>query len=140
MPQALKSQVPQQAKKRFGVYQKPCFQGKKKENTYTPKRLQGVCGGPLFKGKRRKIRIHQSAFKVSVGDPFAQYWCIDFGLVLLRRHVCRTKLPRKTLNRYEKRFEKREERSEKTIRNVFEKILAPLRPLKNISPALFNKL
>ena len=30
-------------KKRFGVYPKACFQGKKKENTYTPKRLQGVC-------------------------------------------------------------------------------------------------
>ena len=30
--------------KRFGVYQKACFQGKKKENTYTPKSLQGVCG------------------------------------------------------------------------------------------------
>ena len=44
---ALKTQVPQQAKKRFGVYQKACFQGKKKENTYTPKSLQGVCGGPL---------------------------------------------------------------------------------------------
>ena len=44
---ALKTQVPQQAKKRFGVYQKACFQGKKKENTYTPKSLQGGCGGPL---------------------------------------------------------------------------------------------
>ena len=38
---------------RFGVYQKACFQGKKEANTYTP-------------------RI--------VGDPFAQYWCTDFGL------------------------------------------------------------
>ena len=48
---ALKTQVPQQAKNRFGVYQKACFQGKKKgpekETTYTPKRLPGVCGGPL---------------------------------------------------------------------------------------------
>ena len=44
---ALKTQVPRQAKKRFGVYQKACFQGKQKENTYTPKGLQGVCGGPL---------------------------------------------------------------------------------------------
>ena len=44
---ALKTQVPQQAKKRLGVHQKACFQGKKKENTYTPKSLQGVCGGPL---------------------------------------------------------------------------------------------
>ena len=43
----LKIQVPQQAKKRFGVYPKASFQGKKKENTYTPKSLQGVCGGPL---------------------------------------------------------------------------------------------
>ena len=44
---ALKTQVPQQAKKRFGVYQKACFQGKKKENAYTPKSLQGACWGPL---------------------------------------------------------------------------------------------
>ena len=29
------------------MYQKACFQGKKKENTYTPKRLQGVYGRPL---------------------------------------------------------------------------------------------
>ena len=55
---ALKTQVPQQAKKRFGVYQKACF-----------------------KGKRRKIHIQQRASKVFVGDPFAQYWCIDFGLL-----------------------------------------------------------
>ena len=55
---ALKTQVPQQAKKRFGVYQKACFQGKRKENTH----------------------IHQRSFKV-VGDPFAQYWCLDFGLL-----------------------------------------------------------
>ena len=26
------------------------------------------------------MHIHQRAFKVVVGDPFAQYWCIDFGL------------------------------------------------------------
>ena len=31
-------------------------------------------------------------------------------------------------------------RIRKTIRNAFEKFLAPLRPLKNISPALFNKI
>ena len=44
---ALKTQVPQQSKKRFGVYQRACFHREKKENTYTPKSLQGVCGGPL---------------------------------------------------------------------------------------------
>ena len=44
---ALKTQVPQEAKDKFAVYQKPCFQGKKKENTYTPKRFQGVRGAPL---------------------------------------------------------------------------------------------
>ena len=38
-----------------------------------------------------------------------------------------------------KTVEKREKKIRKTIRNVFEKFLAPLRPLKNISPALFNK-
>ena len=48
--------------------------------------------------------------------------------------------PEKLLNRYEKQFEKREKgkRIRKTIRNDTEKLLAPLRPLKNISPALFN--
>ena len=46
-------------KKRFGVYHKACFHGK----------------------KRRIIHIHQRAFKVFVGDPFAQHWCIDFGLL-----------------------------------------------------------
>ena len=35
----------------------------------------------VFKGKRRKIHIHQRAFEAVVGDPFAQYWCIDFGLL-----------------------------------------------------------
>ena len=44
---ALKTQVSRQAKKRFGVYPKPCSQEKKKENAYTLKSLQGVCGGPL---------------------------------------------------------------------------------------------
>ena len=44
---ALKTQVPQQAKKRFGVYQKACFQGRRKENTHT----------------------HQRAFKVFVWEP-----------------------------------------------------------------------
>ena len=46
--------------------------------------------------------------------------------------------PEKILNRYEKRFEKREERSEKRSETCLNK-LAPLRPLENISPALFNK-
>ena len=34
---ALKTQVPQQAEKGFCVHQKACFQGKRMENTYTPK-------------------------------------------------------------------------------------------------------
>ena len=55
---ALKTQVPRQAKKRL---------------VYTKKLV--------FKGKRRKIQIHQRAFKVFVGDPFAHHWCIDFGLL-----------------------------------------------------------
>ena len=41
---ALKARVPQQAKKRFGEYQKACFQGKRKKRTYTPKSVLGVCG------------------------------------------------------------------------------------------------
>ena len=35
---------------------------------------------------------------------------------------------------------KTQKRIRKTIRNAFEKYLAPLRPPKNISPALFNKI
>ena len=53
---ALKPQVPQQQKRGL------------------------VC---VFKGKRRKIHIHQRASKVFVGDPFAQFWCIDFGLLIV---------------------------------------------------------
>ena len=56
---AVKTQVLQQAKKGLVYTKKLVFKGKKKENTYTPKRLQGVC------------------------DPFAQYWCIDVGLLLV---------------------------------------------------------
>ena len=59
---ALKTQVPQQAQKR------------KRGLVYTKKLV--------FKRKRGKVHIHQRAFKVFVGDPFAQYWCIDFGLLI----------------------------------------------------------
>ena len=41
---ALKLKCLNRQEKRFGVYQKASFQGKEKENTYTPKSLQGVCG------------------------------------------------------------------------------------------------
>ena len=34
-----------------------------------------------FQGKEKEIHIHQRALKVFVGDPFSQYWCIDFGLL-----------------------------------------------------------
>ena len=45
---ALKTQLPQQAKKGGLVDTKRLvFKGKKKGNTYTPKSLQGPCGGPL---------------------------------------------------------------------------------------------
>ena len=44
---ALKTQAAQQAKQGFGVYRKACFQRKRRKNAYTPKSLQGVCGGPL---------------------------------------------------------------------------------------------
>ena len=55
-------------KKRFGVYQKACFQR-----------------------KGRKTHIHQRAFKVVVGDPFAQYWCIE--LPFLYRTCTKSSLP-----------------------------------------------
>ena len=68
----LKTQVPQQAKKRSGVYQKACFKGKR---------------------RKREIYIYiytdQRAFKVFVGDPFAQSWCIDLGLLCIFTLVCK---------------------------------------------------
>ena len=54
--------MPQQAKKRFGVYTKKL----------------------VFKGKRRKIHIHQRAFKVFVGDPRSRAALMyRFGLLLI---------------------------------------------------------
>ena len=47
------------------VYQKACFQGKKEENTYTPR-----------------------ASKLFVGNPFAQCWCIDLGLLYIYIYMC----------------------------------------------------
>ena len=65
------------------VYTKGAFSSENSSATTGKKRGLVYTKNLVFKGKRRKIRIHQSAFKVSVGDPFAQYWCIDFGLLLL---------------------------------------------------------
>ena len=47
--------------------------------------------------------------------------------------------PRKTFELIRKMVWKTRKKIRKTIRNATEKCLAPLRPLKNISPALFNK-
>ena len=46
----------------------------------------------LFQGKKKELHVHQRAFKVFVGDPFAQYWCIDFGLLFIAFQgvFCRT--------------------------------------------------
>ena len=46
--------------------------------------------------------------------------------------------PRKTLKSIRKTVWKTRKRIWKTIRNATEEVLAPLRPLKNISPALFS--
>ena len=46
---ALKTQVPQQAKERIGVYKKPCFQGKKKENTYRGNFSSYISNSKTFK-------------------------------------------------------------------------------------------
>ena len=48
--------------------------------------------------------------------------------------------PRKTFKSIRKTVWKTRKRIRKTIPNATEKVLAPLRPPKNISPALFNKL
>ena len=57
----------------FRLWELKCLNSQKRGLVYTKKLV--------FDGKRRKIHIHQRAFKVFVGDPFAQYWCIDFGLL-----------------------------------------------------------
>ena len=46
---------------------------------------------------------------------------------------------KKTFKSIRKTVWKTRKKIRKTIRNAFETFLAPLRPLKNISPALFNK-
>ena len=33
----------------------------------------------VFKGKEGKMHMQQRTSKVFVGDPFARYWCADFG-------------------------------------------------------------
>ena len=65
--------------------------------------------------------------------------CLYNGPRLLGRLPCRTKLPPKNFNLTRKTVWKTRKKIRKTIRNVFEKCLAPLRPLKIISPALFTK-
>ena len=57
----------------FQLWKLKCLNRQKRGLVYSKKLV--------FKGKRRKIHIHQRAFKVVVGDPFAQHWCIDFGLL-----------------------------------------------------------
>ena len=47
----------------------------KKEVWFIPKSL-------FSREKERKIHIHQRVFTVFVGDPFAQHWCIDLGLLI----------------------------------------------------------
>ena len=47
--------------------------------------------------------------------------------------------PEKTFKSIRNTVWKTRKKIRKTMRNAFEKLLAPLRPLKNISPALFNK-
>ena len=59
----------------FSALKLKCLNRQKRGLVYTKKLV--------FKGKRRKIHIHQRVFKVFGGDPFAQYWCIDLGLLFI---------------------------------------------------------
>ena len=66
------------------VYTKGVFSSENSSASTDNKRGLVYTKNLVFKGKRRKIHIHQRAFKVFVGDPFAQYWCIDFGLLHIK--------------------------------------------------------
>ena len=57
----------------FQLWKLKCLNRQKRGLLYTKKLV--------FKGKNKENTfLHQRAFKVFLGDPFAQYWCIDFGL------------------------------------------------------------
>ena len=63
------------------VYTKGVFSSEN-SSASTGKREVWCIPKSLFsREKGRKMHIRQSAFKVFVGDPFAQYWCIDLGLL-----------------------------------------------------------
>ena len=103
-----------------------------------------------------KQRTTQTGTKIADSPQNLGFWnpsvlmpfftcCWDVGKPfkpnLLGQHICRTNLPCKILNQdTKKQFENAKNFSKKdrrTIWNATEKCLAPLRPLKDISPALF---
>ena len=88
------------------------------QNTPPPPKTRNFMGMAVFLQKERNFSRRPQSFRAA---------CLQNKTA-----------PEKILNRYEKRFEKCEKKIQKTIRNVFEIFLAPLRPLKNISPALFQ--
>ena len=57
----------------FRLWKLKCLNRQKTGLVYTKKLV--------FEGKWRKIHIHQRGFKVFVGDPFAQHWFLDLGLL-----------------------------------------------------------
>ena len=63
-----------------------------------------------------------------------------YSFKMLGRHVCRTKLRPKNFQIDTKNGLKTRKKIRKTIRNATEKCSARLRPFKNISLALFNKI
>ena len=72
---------PEQTFRGKKVYTKGVFSSENSSASTSQKRGLACTKKLVFYGKRRKIHIHQRVFKVFVGDPSAQYWCIDFGLV-----------------------------------------------------------
>ena len=65
-------------------YTKGVFSFENSSASTGPKRGLVYTKKLFFKAKRRTINIHQSAFKVFVGKPFAQHWCIDFCLLIYK--------------------------------------------------------
>ena len=69
---------------RFGgekVYTKVVFSSENSSSSIGQKEVWCIPKSLFSREKRRKIHIHQRGFRVFVGDPFAEHWCIDFGLL-----------------------------------------------------------
>ena len=96
----------------------------------TPRpRLTRHCRNQREKPIRKFSIDPASSIQTSIADPIFRAAC-------LQNEIAPKNFEIDTKNG----LKKREQKTRKTIRIANKKLLAPLRPLKNISPALFNKI